>query len=152
VSRSLRENVAIVKRRQRHAEEPSERAIQTRIAHIYASVGCKVYWFSQARPTGQTPGPSDLYLVHRRAGAWWHEVKTEAGLREALAIRKKPKPTHVAQREFRELHAAIAIDCPRRPVVVLGGAAAAWAYLEAVGLVPKGYAPQPPLFRGFMPV
>jgi len=121
-----------------------ESQVQVRVWHIYASVGCQVYGLSQARATNQSPGLSDLYVVHTRVGAWWHEVKTEAGLREALAVRKKPKPTHVAQAEFRRLHAAIPETSTMRPVVVLGGADEAWQHLERVGLI----APNTSAFAG----
>lgn len=128
-----------MRRRRSVTGEPLEAEIQVRVAHIYAAVGCRVYWLSQSRATRQTPGPSDLYLVHPTAGCWWHEVKTPAGLKEALAKRDKPKRTHLAQAEFRELHERIPSTCPRRPVVVLGGTDAAWTQLEAVGLVPPRF-------------
>jgi hypothetical protein len=97
---------------------PLEDDVQVRIAHIYAAVGCFVVWFSQKRRTGQTPGIPDLYVIHPTKGAWWHEVKRAKGSR-----------VRPAQAEFRKC--CLAANVPH----VIGDAEAAWAQLEAVGLV-----------------
>lgn len=56
----------------------SEAEEQRRIRRTAIEHGAKVYWLSQARKTGQTPGLPDLWLAFPTFGMWW-EVKASDG-------------------------------------------------------------------------
>lgn len=53
----------------------SEKEEQRRIRRAAMEHGGKVYWLSQARKTGQTPGIPDLWIAFPAFGMWW-ETKT----------------------------------------------------------------------------
>lgn len=59
---------------------PREKSVQQDVREEYEAAGCKVYNLSQARAAKQTPGLSDLWIVHVGRGvAFWHEVKRPGG-------------------------------------------------------------------------
>ena len=62
------------------ADRPiSEAEEQRRIRRSAIERGAKVYWLSQARKTGQTPGIPDLWLAFPSFGMWW-ETKAQDGV------------------------------------------------------------------------
>jgi hypothetical protein len=101
-----------------HIERPPrEKAVQRAVYALYVAHGCRVFWLSQARATGQTAGLPDLYVFHEGVGAsWWHEVKPPTG---ALSD---------AQRDFQRLCTA---TLTRH---VTGGEEAARRMLAALGI------------------
>lgn len=102
----------------------SEKAVQTRVAHVYAAIGAFVVWTSQYRASRVTPGLPDLIiLLPRGKGVVLHEVKRPGGRQSA------------AQKMFQE-------RCHDAGVrYVLGGSDQAWHVLEELGLVSPGLAP-----------
>lgn len=65
---------------------------------VFVALGCRVYWLSQARRTGQTPGLGDLWVFVPKLGlAFWWETKHGRG------------DLSTAQQEFRDLCAACGI-------------------------------------------
>jgi hypothetical protein len=57
-----------------------EKAVEADCDELYASVGCEVVRFSQARATQQSFGIPDRKVYARRVGlTWWHEVKRPGG-------------------------------------------------------------------------
>lgn len=101
-----------------HIERPEpEKVVQRAVYTLYVDAGCRVFWLSQARRTGQTRGLPDLYVFHERAGAsWWHEVKPATG------------DLTLEQRDFQRLCAA---TLTRH---VTGGVEAAKRMLTALGI------------------
>lgn len=60
----------------RKLEVPAtEKVEEAGCIELYRAVGAKVYKTSQPRSTMMTPGIPDLFIVHPKLGAWWHEVK-----------------------------------------------------------------------------
>ena len=94
----------------------TEKQVYEAVCHLYRSVGCEVYRFSQARASQQTPGIPDLlvYMLRQPRVAFFHEVKTPKG-RPSLA---------------QERHKALADMCGIH--VVVGGVAEAVAYLQSL--------------------
>ena len=95
-----------------------EKEIQRSVRKLYIAHGCRVFWLSQARETGQTAGLGDLFVFYPKGGkpqAWWHEVKTPTG---------KLSP---AQEDFRILCNTCLVGH------VYGGIPAAEAKLRAIG-------------------
>jgi hypothetical protein len=58
----------------------SEAEEQRRIRRTAIDLGAKVYWLSQARKTGQTPGLPDLWLAFPAFGMWWETKATDGRL------------------------------------------------------------------------
>lgn len=57
-----------------------EKTEQRKIREQAVRFGFRVYWLSQAGPTGQTKGVGDLWLVNRARGlALWWESKRQVG-------------------------------------------------------------------------
>jgi hypothetical protein len=54
---------------------------QAECRKVFAGIGCVVYWLSQSRKTGQTPGLGDLWVFSTEAWqlAWWWETKSGRG-------------------------------------------------------------------------
>ena len=52
-----------------------EKDEQRAIRKMAIAVGFKVYWLSQAKASGQTPGLADLWIAHpaRQLAAWWEK-------------------------------------------------------------------------------
>jgi hypothetical protein len=48
---------------------------------VFVAIGCVVYWLSQSRRTGQTPGLGDLWVFAPEGWelAWWWETKSGRG-------------------------------------------------------------------------
>ena len=48
---------------------------------VFVAIGCVVYWLSQSRKTGQTPGLGDLWVFAPEGWelAWWWETKSGEG-------------------------------------------------------------------------
>jgi hypothetical protein len=65
-----------------------ERHEQNACRKMALAIGFKVYWMSQARRTGQTRGPSDLWLSHRgrRFCAWWESKRQVGGKRSSEQV------------------------------------------------------------------
>ena len=97
------------------------KAEQNECRKVFVALGCRVYWLSQARRTGQTPGLGDLWVfAPRLTRAWWWETKHGAG---------KLSP---AQEEFRQL-------CEQTGTLYgCGSRADAEAFAIAVGLAYRG--------------
>ena len=94
-----------------------EKIVERCCDQLYASAGCEVVRFSQARATQQTPGIPDRKVYHRPSGCtFWFEVKAQGG----------QQSKH--QRAFQ----AMAEACGE--TYVLGGLEAAEAQLIAMGL------------------
>jgi hypothetical protein len=69
-------------------ENALEKVEQNAIRKMAIGIGFTVYWLSQARRTGQTPGLADLWLAHRGRGfcAWWESKRRKGGSRSAAQI------------------------------------------------------------------
>jgi len=54
---------------------------QREVRKVFAAIGCVVYWLSQSRKTGQTPGLGDLWVFAPEGWelAWWWETKSGRG-------------------------------------------------------------------------
>jgi VRR-NUC domain len=88
------------------------------VAAFYRSAGCTVYPFGDNRRARTAiVGVPDLYVVHPRLGAWWHEAKGKGD-------RVRP-----AQAAFMDVLHAAGIPC------LVGGVDEARAYLTARGLL-----------------
>lgn len=69
--------------RELDAQEKDE---QREIRKLLTSFGFRVFWLSQARRSGQTPGLADLWCVHERLPiAFWWETKRQGGGRHSPA-------------------------------------------------------------------
>jgi hypothetical protein len=101
----------------RRRNEESESHIQARCSQLYAALGGKVFWLSQRRPSGQTPGLPDLIVVFPGKAVIFHETKRPGG-----------KPS-AEQAELRQWLAGTAVTH------VLGGYTEACQALEELGLV-----------------
>lgn len=57
-----------------------EKDEQREVRKLFIAFGFEVYWLSQARRTGQTPGVPDLWCMHRELpiGFYW-ETKRQVG-------------------------------------------------------------------------
>ena len=58
----------------------SEQEEQRRIRRDAIASGGKVYWLSQARKTGQTPGLPDLWIAFPTLGMWWETKALDGSL------------------------------------------------------------------------
>lgn len=56
-------------------EYRDEKAVQSAVWQLLKIAGCKSYWLSQMRKTGQTKGIADIFTFHRTRGAAWIETK-----------------------------------------------------------------------------
>jgi hypothetical protein len=75
-----------VPRQQERAAEALEKDEQREIRKLLVSFGFRVYWLSQAKQSGQTPGLADLWSVHERLPiAFWWETKRQVGGRHSPA-------------------------------------------------------------------
>lgn len=102
----------------------SEKAVQTRVAHVYAAIGAFVVWTSQYRASRVTPGlPDLLILLPRGKGIVLQEVKRPGGRQSA------------AQKAFQDRCADAGVR------YVLGGVDAAWHVIEELGFVYTGFDP-----------
>ena len=81
-----------------------EKDVQREVWRLLGLAGCKRYWMSQMRKTGQTKGIADLYAVHPRRGAAWIETKHPdcAFARDPLAEARSRQSKE--QREFEDAH------------------------------------------------
>jgi hypothetical protein len=54
---------------------------QSACRKVFVAIGCAVYWLSQSRRTGQTPGLGDLWVFAPEGWelAWWWETKSGRG-------------------------------------------------------------------------
>ena len=95
--------------------DESESRVQSRCSQLYAALGGKVYWLSQRRPSGQTPGLPDLIVVFPGRAVLFHEVKRPGG-----------KPS-LEQAELRQWLAGTPVKH------VLGGFDEAWQALQDLG-------------------
>jgi hypothetical protein len=97
--------------------EPARREndVQREVGRIFIRRGAKVYWLSQKRRSGQTPGVPDLLVFDRYRGLVFIEAKTQSGRPSA------------EQTEFRELCLAAHVHH------ILGGLAEVRAFLGAEG-------------------
>lgn len=78
-------------RKERERDRRLEKEIQNEVRKRFLAFGGVVYWLSQARRTGQTPGLPDLWVMFPRSGkALWFEAKTPDGRLSS------------AQKDFRE--------------------------------------------------
>ncbi len=104
----------------RRAEQP-ETTVQREVRKVYEAAGCFAATLSRKgrfgpRGTGQTPGVSDLYLLHRRIGGWWHETKTDEGRMSS------------AQENFANKCEEAGVPC------VVGGVQEALEFLQEAGI------------------
>jgi hypothetical protein len=99
--------------------EPMEDDEQDDVVKLYRAFGCRVYNFSQKRPSKQTDGIPDLVVFCEAASlSWWHETKrTKSG---------KLSPAQVDFREACELtdteHVAGGLRAAREQLVRVGRA------------------------------
>lgn len=56
-------------------EYRDEKAVQRACWKLLGLAGCKSYWLSQMRKTGQTKGIPDILTFHARCGQAWIETK-----------------------------------------------------------------------------
>jgi hypothetical protein len=56
-------------------EYRDEKAVQRAVWQLLGVAGCKSYWLSQMRKTGQTKGIADILTFHARRGEAWIETK-----------------------------------------------------------------------------
>src|SRR5260370_39169589 len=100
----------------------TEKQVAARVRSLYRAVGCEVYSTQQTRRSRQAIGLPDFYVVHRRLGGFWHEVKRPGGTQSD------------GQRAFQFTVEAAGVT------YVLGGTDAARAFLERRGGVGSGEA------------
>lgn len=92
---------------------PLEDDVQAEVRRLYVAAGCKVYWLSQKRKSGQSKGLADLFVFHRgRAISFWHECKRPGGelTDEQLEFRELCRATSTRHVSGGVKEARIAID------------------------------------------
>ncbi|HYL22463.1 MAG TPA: hypothetical protein VEU74_11930 [Gemmatimonadales bacterium] len=95
-----------------------EREVKKDVINLYEALGCFVYSTISRRtgPTPNTPGLPDLWVMHPRGFAWWHELKGDDG-------------------EHRPAQALFQRRCQLARIgYVLGGLDAARLYVRHIGL------------------
>lgn len=113
---------------------PTEKQVVARVWRLYKAVGCTIYSTQQFRPSRQAIGLPDLYVVHQRGGAWWHEAKRPGGKQSD------------GQRLFQYVVERAGVG------YVLGGADEARAELERRGILKDGFTTDLSAFAPLSPV
>jgi hypothetical protein len=62
--------------------------MQRRVRRVFIGAGCTVYWLSQARRSGQTPGLPDLIVFGPPGAPWGLMWETKAGRGETSAAQR----------------------------------------------------------------
>ncbi len=96
-----------------------ERAVARSVVAFLETCGCHVYSLQDRRPraTRNTPGLPDLYVLHRKLGGFWVELKAPTG---------KQTPEQIS----------FQATCGRCGVgYVMGGTADVMDYLKSRGLL-----------------
>lgn len=90
---------------------------QREVRKVFAAIGCVVYWLSQSRKTGQTPGLGDLWVFapEGRELAWWWETKSGTG-----KLTDAQERFAALCRSRKVLHGSGDRDAARRFVIELG--------------------------------
>lgn len=69
----------------RRAEARDWKEEQRQVYTIFRAMGAEVWWLSQSRKTGQTPGLGDVYCIHPKHGiSWWWETKHGSAAKRPL--------------------------------------------------------------------
>ena len=114
---------AELEQRSKEEDDRLEKLIQAECRKVFLAHGCRVYWFSQKRKTGQTPGIPDLYVFRlaKPLLSFWFEVKPPG---------KELDPDQVAFKEECEL---------TNTLHAWGGVADAWRALHRFGIITEPY-------------